>query len=550
MAGRIVQAKPSEASSAGTTLALTFDGNVTAGNFLQIVATAATADTLTPAKSAGTATLGTITERASVTEAGTLNETTLFTAQVTGTGSLTLTCTWGVSQANRALCAAEIGGVKAFHIASIATDTGNNPTGIVSVNVTTLPAFGVLQGVDCQGGQLVNYGGGFTLAAAIGTSVDRCTVCITGLPSIQATGTLSGSFQNAGSDRNNSALVAWLETAPPAISVQPASQTAAVGGTDTFTVTGASVDGTGLTYQWRRNGTAIDGATGPSYTTPTLTAADNAAEFDCILTDSVGSTTSAMALLMLTGMPLAGVGRDIRSAWPMVLRSGGWKNTFGVLTPAFDVGHDTGQAARKAFADFWFASSVVTGTGATAQGQTIAATGAATTNVAGTGATAQGQALAGVGAEAYAPATCTTRQAQSVAGVGAEAYPAASLATGQGSQSIQAAGASLAGVTGIATTGQGGQAALITGIVGANGLGATGQGQGASGTGTQTGSGFVLLSEPGFIVTQRPRRFAAASFARQGVVRAGKRNARVASTDRMFHVALQARAFTVRSRQA
>ena len=55
-------------------------------------------------------------------------------------------------------------------------------------------------------------------------------------------------------------------TAAPSISTQPANQTVTIGTTATFTVSAA---GTGpFTYQWKKNGTAISGATSTSYNTP------------------------------------------------------------------------------------------------------------------------------------------------------------------------------------------------------------------------------------------------------------------------------------------
>lgn len=84
----------------------------------------------------------------------------------------------------------------------------------------------------------------------------------------------------------------------PVINSQPQSQTRAVGQTATFS---ASASGTGpLAFQWQRNGTNIAGANGTSYTTPTLVAADNNAAFRVVVTNTVGSATSAAATLTVT----------------------------------------------------------------------------------------------------------------------------------------------------------------------------------------------------------------------------------------------------------
>jgi hypothetical protein len=84
----------------------------------------------------------------------------------------------------------------------------------------------------------------------------------------------------------------------PSISVQPASQTVADGRTATFSVTASGSPP--LTYQWRRNGTAISGATSASYTTPATTTSDNDAQFTVTVTGSVGNVTSDPATLTVT----------------------------------------------------------------------------------------------------------------------------------------------------------------------------------------------------------------------------------------------------------
>jgi hypothetical protein len=88
---------------------------------------------------------------------------------------------------------------------------------------------------------------------------------------------------------------------PPTISTQPASKTVTVGQTAAFSVTAA---GTGtLTYQWKKNGTAISGATAATYTTPAITGADNGAQFTVTVTDVVSSATSSAATLTVDAPP-------------------------------------------------------------------------------------------------------------------------------------------------------------------------------------------------------------------------------------------------------
>ncbi len=83
------------------------------------------------------------------------------------------------------------------------------------------------------------------------------------------------------------------------IATQPASQSAVVGSTATFSVV-ASGSGP-FTYKWLRNGTAIAGAVAASYTTPVLTAADNAAQYTVTVANASGdAVTSSIATLTVT----------------------------------------------------------------------------------------------------------------------------------------------------------------------------------------------------------------------------------------------------------
>ncbi len=81
---------------------------------------------------------------------------------------------------------------------------------------------------------------------------------------------------------------------PPAITTQPADKTVAAGTTAKFSVTAT---GTNLSYQWRKNGVNISGATKSSYTTPATVKADSGSLFSVIVSNATGSVTSNSALL-------------------------------------------------------------------------------------------------------------------------------------------------------------------------------------------------------------------------------------------------------------
>ncbi len=81
----------------------------------------------------------------------------------------------------------------------------------------------------------------------------------------------------------------------PSITTQPADQTVTVGQTATFSVV---ANGTApLSYQWRKNGVNIAGATSANYTTPATVAGDDGTKFDCVVTNIVGNVTSSAAVL-------------------------------------------------------------------------------------------------------------------------------------------------------------------------------------------------------------------------------------------------------------
>ncbi len=89
-----------------------------------------------------------------------------------------------------------------------------------------------------------------------------------------------------------------LVVAAPQITSQPADTSAAAGNTALFVVLATGTPAP--TYQWYRNGSAIAGATGATYTTPTLVAGDNGATFSVVVTNSQGSVTSRNATLTVT----------------------------------------------------------------------------------------------------------------------------------------------------------------------------------------------------------------------------------------------------------
>ncbi len=88
----------------------------------------------------------------------------------------------------------------------------------------------------------------------------------------------------------------------PVITTQPIPQTVAVGAQATFNV---AASGSNLTYQWRRDGVALSGATGANLTV-TVATADAGAQYSVVVSNTAGQVTSQSAVL--TVKAIAGLG--------------------------------------------------------------------------------------------------------------------------------------------------------------------------------------------------------------------------------------------------
>ncbi|HEX8999648.1 MAG TPA: immunoglobulin domain-containing protein, partial [Blastocatellia bacterium] len=129
-------------------------------------------------------------------------------------------------------------------------------------------------------------------ALPTGLSLNPTTGAITGTPS--AAGTFM--FSITATDANNcSDAQSYSVTicAPVAINTPPAAQTVCEGSPATFSVVAT---GTGLSYQWRKGGTNIPGATLSSLTIASASAGD-AAQYDVVVTGACGTATSTAAAL-------------------------------------------------------------------------------------------------------------------------------------------------------------------------------------------------------------------------------------------------------------
>ena len=144
-----------------------------------------------------------------------------------------------------------------------------------------------------------------------GTAISGATASTYTTPA-QTTADSGASFtvtvsNSAGSVTSNAAILTVTAAATaPTITTQPANQAVQAGQTATFSVVAAGT--APLTYQWKKNGTVISGATASSYTTPAETTADNGAVFAVVVSNSLGSVTSNNATLTVTA---ASAGTDV-----------------------------------------------------------------------------------------------------------------------------------------------------------------------------------------------------------------------------------------------
>lgn len=122
---------------------------------------------------------------------------------------------------------------------------------------------------------------------------------------------LKNASTDTGLDRGWVDQVAFLPQPPPAdpvLTAQPQSQSATTGGTVTLSIVAV---GTGnLTYQWRKDGVNLPGATSASLTIANVQPSD-AGSYDVVVRQATGSATSSPAVLTVTSGPASGSEGDV-----------------------------------------------------------------------------------------------------------------------------------------------------------------------------------------------------------------------------------------------
>jgi len=195
--------------------------------------------------------------------------------------------------------------------------TGTSGT-ISYPSITTVSANALNVVISTNFNAIASQPTGYTQRAA---SADWCVAADA---IITTAGTVSGVTSTGGGDWVARSIALRPLLTGPTITAQPTNQTANAGATATFSVTATASAGS-LSYQWQDNSTGsfanITGATSSTFTTPTATYSIQGRQYQCIVTDSNGSVTSAVAAL-LVAFNLAGTGERVTTTFGMPFGAG------------------------------------------------------------------------------------------------------------------------------------------------------------------------------------------------------------------------------------
>ncbi len=232
------------------------------------------------------------------------------------------------------------------------TVSGNDLT--TDISITAISGFQISTSSNSE------FGNSLTLTQSDGT-VPTTTIYARFSPT--STGFQSGNISHTSSGATNkyvSISGTGIKCTGVTIVIQPQNQIANVGDTATFNV---SVNGTApFQYFWFKNGVQIPGASSPSYTTPTLSSADNGSTFYCNITNcnfqnGVTSSSTTLTVNTITSVELAAFSAqveagDVHLSWLTETNNYGFdveKSSDGESFQkiAFVPGHGTTMTAQR-----------------------------------------------------------------------------------------------------------------------------------------------------------------------------------------------------------
>ena len=222
------------------------------------------------------------------------------------------------SGASRTVAVMPLGGQTGTTTISVTVSDGLlTATGTFVLTVNPAPAAPVITTQPVS--QAVTAGASVTFSAAAsgtpaptyqwrlnGVNISGATAAsytIAGVTSASAGTYAVVTSNSAGSATSNGAvLTVNVATAAPVITTQPVSQTVTAGASVTFS---AAASGTPApTYQWRKNGVNIGGATGAAYAIANVLSGD-AGTYSVVATNSAGTATSSGAVLTVNPVLVA-----------------------------------------------------------------------------------------------------------------------------------------------------------------------------------------------------------------------------------------------------
>ena len=222
------------------------------------------------------------------------------------TGSFTVQTDTGVSSAQVALAGTAMAPPQ-INASSTSLNLGSATIGTTATGTLTLTNAGgtnlLISLISVTGGSFGVSGISTPSTVTPGSSV---TLNVSFSPAIA--GSATGSISVTSNDPQNPTTTVTLTGAgtstpvSPSITTSPVNQTVTAGQTATFTVVAAGT--APLSYQWRKNGVNIAGATAASYTTPATTTSDSGSTFGVVVSNTVGTVTSATATLTVSAAPV------------------------------------------------------------------------------------------------------------------------------------------------------------------------------------------------------------------------------------------------------
>lgn len=170
--------------------------------------------------------------------------------------------------------------------------TINTDPGAVTINGGTVTAIGTVRGIASPKNTVINPTAGKSIAVTAGENAESAAA-LAGSPFTSET-----TITDLVSEKKY--VHTEVKEAPPSITTQPQSATVTEGESVSFSL---AASGSGLSYQWQQSSdggqswTDISGATSVSYKTGATTLQMNGTQYRCVITNAVGSVTSAAATL-------------------------------------------------------------------------------------------------------------------------------------------------------------------------------------------------------------------------------------------------------------